>query len=309
MFSIFGWNSPQDKGDAAAAALSAAGGDAPASTSVSVTFVGLNSLPSSRHHCKDFACKLLWNGHWWAYVLLRGDSWAGHSISAESSADARTGIRTVITKVEKQGPYTRPYSVYLLHTKTAFSVKGAARRFREFRDLVPPPPAAAPRISSPSHALSQDSKIRAKFPSLPQIPEAGVFDALEPQVVAERRRVLQKYRPLEPSVQRECVWFCLVLQQYVLPRFTLATCTSTLSSTPKTCARTGDTPPHAPHRPACSNPSTSDVLAFLGVSASDVKPATGQRLNASSLRDANEWLLLSQKAAPADRVRCSTPSP
>jgi hypothetical protein len=42
----------------------------------------------------------------------------------------------VITKVEKQGPYTRPYSTYLLHTKTAFSVKGAARRFREFRDLV-----------------------------------------------------------------------------------------------------------------------------------------------------------------------------
>ena len=136
MFSIFGWNSSQEKGDAGAASLSAAGGDAPVPTSVSVTFVGLNSLPSSRHHCKDFACKLLWNGHWWAYILLRGDSWAGHSISAESSSDARTGIRTVITKVEKQGPYTRPYSVYLLHTKTAFSVKGAPRRFKEFRELV-----------------------------------------------------------------------------------------------------------------------------------------------------------------------------
>ena len=70
-------------------------------------------------------------------------------------------------------------------------------------------------------------------------------------------------------------------------------------------------PPPAPHRPVCSNPPppTSDVLAFLGVSASDVKPATGQRLNASSLRDANEWLLLSQKAVPSDRVRCSSPTP
>ena len=45
------------------------------------------------------------------------------------------------------------------------------------------------------------------------------------------------------------------------------------------------------------------MLAFLGVSPGDVKPATGQRLNSSSLRDANEWLLLSQKAAPGDRVR------
>jgi hypothetical protein len=41
--------------------------------------------------------------------------------------------------------------------------------------------------------MFQDSKIRSKFPSLPQLPEAGMFDALEPQVVAERRRMLQKY--------------------------------------------------------------------------------------------------------------------
>ena len=46
------------------------------------------------------------------------------------------------------------------------------------------------------------------------------------------------------------------------------------------------------------------MLAFLGVSSSDVKPATGQQLDSSSLRDANEWLLLSQKSAPEDRVRC-----
>jgi hypothetical protein len=44
-----------------------------------------------------------------------------------------------------------------------------------------------------SQCLLQDSKIRSKFASLPQLPEAGMFDALEPQVVAERRRALQKY--------------------------------------------------------------------------------------------------------------------
>ncbi len=135
MFSIFGWNSSQEKGESGAVSLPESG-DNPSATRPNITFVGLNSLPSSRHHCSNFACKLLWNGHWWAYILLRGDSWAAHSISAESSSDARTGIRTVITKVEKQGPYTRPYSIYLLHTKTAFSVKAAARRFKEFRELV-----------------------------------------------------------------------------------------------------------------------------------------------------------------------------
>ena len=135
MFSIFGWNSSQEKGESGAVSLPESG-DTPSATRPNITFVGLNSLPSSRHHCSNFACKLLWNGHWWAYILLRGDSWAAHSISAESSSDARTGIRTVITKVEKQGPYTRPYSIYLLHTKTAFSIKAAARRFKEFRELV-----------------------------------------------------------------------------------------------------------------------------------------------------------------------------
>lgn len=135
MFSIFGWNTSQEKEESGTASIPVAGESAIA-TRVNITFVGLNSLPSSRHHCRNFACKLLWNGHWWSYILLRGDSWAGHSISAESESDARTGIRTVITKVEKQGPYTRPYSVYLLHTKTAFSVKAAARRFKEFRELV-----------------------------------------------------------------------------------------------------------------------------------------------------------------------------
>jgi hypothetical protein len=152
MFSLFGWNSSLEKGEsgaaassAAAAAAAAAAGENSAASSVNVTFVGLNSLPSSRYHCANFACKLLWNGHWWAYILLRGDSWASHAISAESSSDARTGIRTVITKVDKQGPYTRPYSVYLLHTKTAFSVKGAARRFREFRELVRIPLSVAQR--------------------------------------------------------------------------------------------------------------------------------------------------------------------
>ena len=58
-------------------------------------------------------------------------------------------------------------------------------------------------VLAASQYLHQDSKIRSKFSSLPQLPEAGMFDALEPQVVAERRRVLQKY--LDALVDTESI--------------------------------------------------------------------------------------------------------
>ena len=101
-----------------------------------------------------------------------------------------------------------------------------------------------------------------------------MFDALEPQVVAERRRMLQKYLDALVDAENVCEDRCV----------THALCKLHRCDFVMLCL-------------------SSDVLAFLGVAGSDVKPATGQRLNASSLRDANEWLLLSQKAAAGERVR------
>jgi hypothetical protein len=49
--------------------------------------------------------------------------------------EKKIGIRSVITKTETRGPYTRPFTVYFVHTKTAFSVKGVCKRFSEFKEL------------------------------------------------------------------------------------------------------------------------------------------------------------------------------
>ena len=48
-------------------------------------------------------------------------------------------------RAESRGPYSRPYTVYFIHTKTAFSVRGVCKRFSEFKEF--------------------DAKIRANFPN------------------------------------------------------------------------------------------------------------------------------------------------
>ena len=46
---------------------------------------------------------------------------------------------------ESRGAYSSPYTVYFIHTKTAFSVRGVCKRFSEFKEF--------------------DAKIRANFPT------------------------------------------------------------------------------------------------------------------------------------------------
>jgi hypothetical protein len=70
-------------------------------------------------------------------------------------------------------------------------------------------------LFSASQCFWQDSKIRGKFASLPQLPEAGMFDALEPQVVAERRRVLQKYLDALVDTDSVCEDRCVHAILYV----------------------------------------------------------------------------------------------
>ena len=77
---------------------------------------------------------------------------------------------------ETRGPYTRPFTVYFVHTKTAFSVKGVCKRFSEFKEL--------------------DGRIRAKFPYpafTATFPPDQIFNSMLPEFVSERRKLLQKY--------------------------------------------------------------------------------------------------------------------
>jgi len=72
------------------------------------------------------------DGPWHSYVLLRAEAWASHTLKSD---EKKCGIRSVITKTETRGPYTRPFTVYFVHTKTAFTVKGVCKRFSDFKEL------------------------------------------------------------------------------------------------------------------------------------------------------------------------------
>ena len=60
------------------------------------------------------------------YRMLRSEEWATYILRHE---EKKSGIRSVITKTKTRGPYTRPFTVYVIYTKTTFSIKGASKRF------------------------------------------------------------------------------------------------------------------------------------------------------------------------------------
>jgi len=80
----------------------------------------------------DFRCEVMRDRPWHAFQLLRAEAWAAHTLRHD---EKKCGIRSVITKTETRGPYTRPFTVYFVHTKTAFSVKGVCKRFSDFKEL------------------------------------------------------------------------------------------------------------------------------------------------------------------------------
>ena len=103
--------------------------------------------------------------------MLRSEEWATHSLRQE---DKKSGIRSVITKTETRGPYSRPFTVYFIHTKTAFSVKGVCKRFSDFKEL--------------------DVKLKKTFKKFNSpFPPDKVFNAMQPDFVNERRKQLQRY--------------------------------------------------------------------------------------------------------------------
>lgn len=87
---------------------------------------------TQQNRASDFRCEVSKDGPWHSYVLLRAEAWASHTLKAD---EKKCGIRSVITKTETRGPYTRPFTVYFVHTKTAFTVKGVCKRFSDFKEL------------------------------------------------------------------------------------------------------------------------------------------------------------------------------
>ena len=119
----------------------------------------------------EFRFEVSRDGGWHEYRMLRAEEWATHSLRHE---DRKSGIRSVITKTETRGPYTRPFTVYFIHTKTAFSVKGVCKRFSDFKEL--------------------DVKLKKLFKGFNSpFPPDKVFNALQPEFVNERRKQLQRY--------------------------------------------------------------------------------------------------------------------
>lgn len=47
-------------------------------------------------------------------------------------AQARPCLRATIQKTEVRGPKTSPFVVYMLHVRTAFTVRGLPRRYSDF---------------------------------------------------------------------------------------------------------------------------------------------------------------------------------
>lgn len=123
---------------------------------------------------------LVEDGVWPEYTLHEEGSWAAHRkfLSLEQRhAEARPCLRANIHKTEIRGPKTAPYVVYMMHIRTAFTVRGLARRYSDFVQL--------------------DSDLRAHFKgsptNIPSLPGKRYLGQLSPEFVQDRRRQLQEY--------------------------------------------------------------------------------------------------------------------
>ncbi|MGB1599178.1 MAG: tetratricopeptide repeat protein, partial [Promethearchaeia archaeon] len=131
----------------------------------------LSIFSSNPNRPSDFRCEISKEGPWHAYVLLRAEAWASHTLRSD---EKKCGIRSVITKTETRGPYTRPFTVYFVHTKTAFKVKSVCKRFSDFKEL--------------------HQKLKGKHSTFDtQFPPDQVFNSMSPEFVSERRKQLQTY--------------------------------------------------------------------------------------------------------------------
>jgi hypothetical protein len=109
---------------------------------------------------------------WPCHTLFERGSWALHLPHLEMH-NRKPGMRVIIAKAETHGPKTTPYTLYVMHIKTAFSVRGISRRFSEFKDL--------------------DDALRAVKRSAPTLPRKKTWGKMSPKFITERKRQLQNY--------------------------------------------------------------------------------------------------------------------
>jgi tetratricopeptide (TPR) repeat protein len=109
---------------------------------------------------------------WPCHTLFDRASWALHLAQLETH-NRKPGMRVIIAKAETHGPKTTPYTIYVMHIKTAFSVRGISRRFSEFKDL--------------------DEALRAVKRSAPTLPRKKTWGKMSPKFITERKRQLQAY--------------------------------------------------------------------------------------------------------------------
>lgn len=109
---------------------------------------------------------------WPCHSLFDRGSWALHLQHLETH-NRKPGMRVIIAKAETHGPKTTPYTTYVMHIKTAFSVRGIARRYSEFKDL--------------------DDALRAVKRSAPTLPRKKTWGKMSQKFITERKRQLQSY--------------------------------------------------------------------------------------------------------------------
>jgi len=109
---------------------------------------------------------------WPCHALFDRGSWALHLPHLEKH-NRKPGMRVIIAKAETHGPKTTPYTIYVMHIKTAFSVRGISRRYSEFKDL--------------------DEALRAVKRSAPTLPRKKTWGKMSPKFITERKRQLQVY--------------------------------------------------------------------------------------------------------------------
>ncbi len=117
-------------------------------------------------------CLIVEKDGWPGYLPFEQGSWALHGAYLDRH-NCKPGIRVILAKAETHGPKTTPYTVYIMHVKTAFTVRGLARRYSEFKDL--------------------DRQLRSLFANAPSLPKKKTFGKMSPKFVSERKRQLQNY--------------------------------------------------------------------------------------------------------------------
>ena len=79
----------------------------------------------------------------------------------------------IIAKAETHGPKTTPYTSYIMHIKTAFSVRSISRRYSDFKEL--------------------DESLRMVRRTAPSLPRKKTFGKMSPKFISERKKQLQLY--------------------------------------------------------------------------------------------------------------------